>query len=224
MDYGLVQNVVNRYGLHHGLYHVSYRAAHRVAHLLVARAVHLTMDSLDPRYLEGADDYETRFLEADELRRFAAAEPRILPPGWVEESITRGDRCYGIVDGGKLAAFGWYANHPTPLDDQLRMHVDARYHFMHRGFTAPGYRGQRLHGIGMARALRDLNEHGPSELVSHVEVNNFASLRSCERMGYEQIGHLAAARVAGRWLLYASSGCRNYGMWLEPIARGRNGV
>lgn len=219
MDFGHFRNVVARYGLHNGLFHVSYRAGYRIAKMLVARAVHLTMDALDPGYLEGAQEYETRFLAPDEIRRFAAADPKALPPGWVEEALVRGDECYGVIDGENLAAFGWYANRPTPLDDQLLMHFGNRYYFMHRGFTAPAYRGQRLHGIGMARALRTLHERGCGELVSHVEVNNFASLRSCERMGYVQIGHLAAASVGGHWFVYASRGCRQFGMWLEPRVR-----
>lgn len=46
--------------------------------------------------------------------------------------------------------------------------------------------GNRVAAFGMTHALRAYTERGCKGLVSFVESDNFASLRSCERMGYKK--------------------------------------
>jgi hypothetical protein len=97
----------------------------------------------------------------------------------------------------------------------LILHFDDRYIYMYKGFTHVEHRGQRLHAIGMTRALEAYLARGYKGIVSYVEWNNFASLRSCYRMGYTGFGSIIVARILGRYIIHASSGCKPYRFKLE---------
>jgi hypothetical protein len=99
---------------------------------------------------------------------------------------------------------------------------------MYRGFTHPGYRGQRLHAIGMTMALAAYRARGFKGLVSCVDVRNDASLKSCYRMGYHDFGAIYVMTLGrlfglrhppGRFLRYpiihCTPGCKAFGFWLE---------
>ncbi len=159
--------------------------------------------------------YETRFLVEDEVLRFAEHVPT-LRPKFTHEALTRGDRCYAILDGDRLASYGWYATQPLVVAFGLYLHFDPAYAYMHTGYTNPDYRGQRLHGIGMARALEALTDEGSRGLVSCVDTDNLRSLRSCDRMGYRRFGVLRVLGKGARAWSHASAGCAEYGFKLSP--------
>jgi hypothetical protein len=104
------------------------------------------------------------------------------------------------------------------MTDDLRFHFDPDYVYMFKGFTLPAYRGQRLHAIGMARALEGYAELGSKGILSYVESNNFASLRSCRRMGYEDIGTIVISKLGGRHYSFESPGCREYALRVDPVS------
>jgi hypothetical protein len=81
---------------------------------------------------------------------------------------------------------------------------------MYKGFTDPRYRGQRLHAIGMTRALHEYRRRGLRGIVSYVESTNFDSLKSCFRMGYKVFGSIYLARLLGRHFARSSPGCEPY--------------
>ena len=81
---------------------------------------------------------------------------------------------------------------------------------MYKGFTDPRYRGQRLHAIGMTRAMRHYKNNGCKGLVSYVEARNFDSLKSCLRMGYRVFGSVYVTRIFGRYVALSSPGCRRF--------------
>jgi hypothetical protein len=98
---------------------------------------------------------------------------------------------------------------------------------MYNGFALPAYRGKRYHAIGMAAALRDFTAEGHAGLVSYVNAVNFASLKSCFRLGYQRFGRIAAVKLAGQWHCGSSPGCQKYDFTLgeqrrfSPIGLGQ---
>ena len=128
---------------------------------------------------------------------------------------SEGDRCYTLFDGERLAAYGWYSDLPTPIDEHFVLHFDRAYTYMYAGYTLPAYRGKRLHAVGMCRALRAITEEGKKGLISFVFSNNFASLQSVMRMGYRIFGEVYLFRAGNYCFAYATNGCRNYGFWVE---------
>ncbi len=176
------------------------RVLARTIHLDVETIVWLPADAvrMGP---EQAPDFEFRFLTAEEVESFAASPGCCMGPG-CGERIRRGrDFCYAALSNdGRLAAYGWYAieriegEHCGGAD--LELPHDVAY--MYKGYTHPDFRGARLHGAGMGGALRALGAHGVTALISLVHWANYASLRSCERLGYVTLGHVVTWRVRGR--------------------------
>jgi L-amino acid N-acyltransferase YncA len=94
--------------------------------------------------------------------------------------------------------------------------------YMYKGFTDDNYRGQRLHAIGMTRALRYYLATGHRGIVSYVESTNFDSLKSCFRMGYEAFGTVYLLKLFGRWFSVSSPGCRRFGFRVVSTSAPRS--
>jgi hypothetical protein len=159
------------------------------------------------------------FLTSDRLRSFSLDPETRMSPGFVEEAVSKGDECFGILKGERLAAYGWYSSRPTRIDPpELRLRFHYEYVYMYNGYTHPLCRGQRLHAIGMTLALREYLGRGRKGLVSYVESNNFDSLKSCRRMGYAELGSIHVVRISGKYRAFSSAGCRRVGFRVERVA------
>ena len=124
-----------------------------------------------------------------------------------------------ICDGDRLAAYGWYAFGATPIGlEGVLLHYSPGYVYMYKGFTHVDYRGQRLHAIGMTRALQHYLSKGYKGIVSYVESINFDSLKSCFRMGYAVFGTVYVVRAFGRYYGFSTPGCRKYAFRVERVA------
>lgn len=214
MNLTQVRETVNRLGLNAALQDIARRAASKVTEVTILKGVRLTMDTVDRKFLSDDAGYRWGFLDADTLRAAVRRQEGLgMDAAFVEAALLRGDRCYAALDGDVVASYGWYSTRPTAvtaISDDLVLHFDSAYAYMYRGYTLPAYRGKRLHGIGMARAMRACVEDGKKGLVSVVESSNLPSLTSCYRLGYRDFGELYCIEVAGRHYTYATRGCRAY--------------
>jgi len=202
---------VRTFGVRACLHDTFIRGANRAAYLRILKCVVVTT----VRDV-GECTYEHGFVDRARLRRWMQQPEYELDPAFVEEALAKGDRCYAIWDQETLASYGWYAYQPTAVNDDLTLSFDPAYVYMYKGFTHPRYRGQRLHAIGMSLALASSLQQGFRGLLSYVESNNFASLKSCYRMGYRDAGWIGFAKVFGTYFIHASAGCRDYGLRLDP--------
>ena len=206
---------VRRHGLAHTLYDVALKTVNRAVILKILRGVRI--ERPDPAFLECPGRYTPMFLPEKMIRDFARDEATGMPTTFVAEALSKGDECFGFLEGETLAAYGWYSSRPTRIDPpDLVLSFGGAYVYMYKGFTDPRHRGQRLHAIGMTMALRHYLSRGFRGIVSYVESNNFDSLKSCNRMGYAQFGSVYAVRILGRYLTYSSPGCRKYQFRVAP--------
>lgn len=165
------------------------------------------------------DGAEFRFLTSAEVAEYAQNPEFLLTEQLVQQAEQGTDRCYACLIHGELAAYGWYGvQAEAPADDfGLIMQVPADAAYMHHGYTHPNYRGLRLHGIGMARALRELSGQGVRALLSDVAWTNQASLKSCERLGYQILG-TCFTYGWGNWRFsYATPGLRAHDIHFRRI-------
>jgi len=197
---------VQRHGLANTLHLLAVRLINQVVRFKILRGVHVA--KADPAFLDYPPAYTPSFLLPGALQAFADNPRSEMSRPFVEDALRHGDECYAICDGEKLAAYGWYSTRPTPIDpSDLTLQFADGYVYMYKGFTDRDYRGQRLHAIGMTRALQHYLDTGYKGIVSYVESTNFDSLKSCFRMGYHVFGSVYVLRVFGRYFTFASPGC-----------------
>ncbi|MDV3241914.1 MULTISPECIES: hypothetical protein [Methylocaldum] len=183
----------------------------------ILRAV--TIGRVNLEFTQCPEPYRPSFLTAKRLREFALNPENGMSESFIEEALAKGDECYGICDGNQLASYGWYSFRPTRIDPpDLLLRFNRDYVYMYKGFTHARYRGQRLHAIGMTLALQHYLGKGYRGLISYVESNNFDSLKSVSRMGYEEFGSIYLMRIFGRYLTHASRGCESFGFALEELS------
>jgi len=219
MNLAYLRDFAHHHGVGPALYQAAYRAANRVTRVAVWNALAITLDGVDKKFLSDPKRKEGRLLEAAAMRPYASKD-NALTDAFIDEAITKKDRCYAFFDGDVLASYGWYSSHPTrltELDSSLVLHFSPSFAYMYNGFTAPKYRGQRLHAIGMTAALEAYTQEGLKGLVSYVDSSNVASLRSCYRLGYESFGHVLVIKVGDRFLYRTTPGCRRYDFRLERV-------
>ena len=206
------------FGLWNTLQAFGIRAIQRVIDVKLLRAMYLT--AVAPIFAAVPVDLTAGFLDRETLRRLSAHAKYDLSPGFLDTALSKGDECYAIMDGVRLAAYGWYARTPTKISDDLEVHFDAAYVYMYKGLTFDAYRGRRLHAIGKAGALAAYQARGYKGLVSYVESDNLSSLKSNYRMGCVDIGRIGAIRMFGKDLTFRTPGCVAFGFDVVPLRRG----
>jgi len=209
-----------RYGIGAALHDVGCRAVNILADFQILKGMTARLRDVNDPSLFEAQGFHGRFVPVGELAR-RYGDSHELTSTFLREASLRGDRCYALFDGDTLASYGWYSDLPSPIDEHFALHFDRGYTYMYKGYTVPAYRGLRLHAVGMCRALRAFTLEGKEGLISYVQSNNFASLRSVARMGYRVFGEVYLLRVGRRAFTYATKRCRDYDFWVEPMAQTR---
>lgn len=197
------------------VYNLIYKCVNRITLLMVLKCI--AIDVVDLKFLQGGDGYRCEFLSPEKLLTLSENREHQIEKDFLNEAIGKGDECFAIFDGHRLASYGWYATKPTKVNEDLELHFDERYVYMYKGYTHPNYRGQRLHAIGMTMALNHYLNRGYRGIVSWVEANNVSSLRSCYRMGYRDFGEIYIVKLFRKHLIHCNEGCEDYGFKVSAI-------
>lgn len=175
---GLVRKALNRV--------LTRGASLDIVHVLLLEPDRMRVPSADPCF-------EMRFLRPDEVRRFARNPANELSPAFADRAERGLDLCFAAIHGDRLANYAWYALDSVEAEHSagaaLGLPPDMAY--LYKAFTHPDFRGQRLNGACIGKALAALAEHGVSRLLSLVYWSNSASLRSFDRLGCQRLGLLA---------------------------------
>jgi hypothetical protein len=133
-----------------------------------------------------------RFLTADAIEAYAKDPSYFIDPALIAGVRKGRELCFAAVAGDRLAAFGCYTVGYVKPEQAAgaAMSFPADVVYMSYGFTHPDFRGARLHGLVMGLALKELANFGITKLVSIVARSNYASLKSCYRLGYRNLGNM----------------------------------
>jgi hypothetical protein len=210
---------------HLGFFKTAYAILMEAINVFVTFRVIRVLEAVrvDPKFLKCDLPLTWEFFSEDRLLEFAKNPENKLSEEFVRNAIERGDKCYGARNGDELAATGWYSNQPTD-DEGILVNFSPEYVYMYAGFTHPKYRGQRLHAIGMTRALQAFLDEGYKGLISYVNSHNFKSLHSASRMDYRTVGTIVALKLGKLLLSWSTRGCRQVGFYLsmpKPAAEVR---
>jgi hypothetical protein len=133
-----------------------------------------------------------RFLTDDEVETYAK-DPTYYIDAALADAVRSGrELCFAALAGDRLAAFGCYTVGYVKPEQAAgaAMSFPSDVVYMSYGFTHPDFRGARLHGLVMGLALHELANYGITKLVSIVAWTNWASLKSCYRLGYVNLGNM----------------------------------
>ena len=158
-----------------------------------------------------------RFLTPAEVELFAQDSANDFVESHVAKAHAGTDLCFAALVDGRLASYGWYTlgRAFSIGDHDMLMRGPSNAAYMHSGFTHPDFRGRRLHGIGMGRALQALSERGVDALLSDVNWANHASLKSCARLGYQMLGNLYSFGLGRHRLVSSPKAARSLGVTFE---------
>jgi hypothetical protein len=180
-----------RYGAKGAIYKSIDVVLHKAFRASVHAVVWLDLKSLaemappDPQFT-------FRFLSADEVEAFAGNPSYYIDPTLAEGVRSGHEHCFAAFAGDRLAAFGCYTLELVPPEQAAgaAMSFPSDVAYMSYGFTHADFRGARLHGLIMGLALQELAKRGITKLVSIVAWTNWASLKSCYRLGYSNLGNM----------------------------------
>lgn len=201
--------------------HLGYDLANRIMYFDCLHTMTLELKDVAEKYLVDAPDgMQIKFLSEAEVREFAKNPAYDLDQAFIDESLANGDQCLAIVDGDKLASYGWYGKGATKVTGEFNLNFTSDWVYMFRGYTNPAYRGKRLHAIGMAHAVKTFTEQGYKGLTSIVASTNAASLKSCERLGYTLTGRIYLAARLNHFFAIHNAGAKASGTWVTGRRKG----
>jgi len=206
-----LKRIYKGFGFASVLHAINYSLLNKIGYYMELQGMIVTMDTLDPKYLQTNPKYKHVFLSEEALKNYSQNPETQISEKFLKKALPKGDRCFAIMDGDFLASYGWYSTLPTAISDELDLHFEPQWVYMYKGYTHPNYRGQRLHAIGMAKALEAFSNEGYKGLISYVATNNYASLKSVYRMGYRNIGKIRIQKLFGKYHIKREEGCKPYG-------------
>jgi hypothetical protein len=218
MSLAELQSDVRHLGIGRALVRSAYYRANHLCGLRVYQFMAMLPDYVSRDLLERKVRYDCRILEAHEVRDLARDPDNGLAAPWLSDALAKGGLCFGILDGDVLASFGWYTNQPCSVFETVTLSFDRRYLYMYAGYTQPAYRGENLHGIGLARACITLCARGHPGIVTIAERVNFASLRSAHRVGFRDCGMAIAVGKGDRVRVRQTRTPEQYALRVTPLA------
>ncbi len=130
---------------------------------------------------------EVRELTRAEIDELASRGQDWFFPRAVEESISRGDRCFGVFVDEALACSNWCTVQPLHQFG-LRLSCSDDGLFEYRVFTAPEFRGRRLQRILRDFVTRTYRDDGFRWYLNTMYSTNSASIRAAKKYGFQRIG------------------------------------
>src|SRR5262249_42678092 len=117
------------------VYDLIYTRINRLTLLMVLKC--MVIDAVDRRFLQVVDGYRCEFLDPERLLALSENQEYQMERGFIDEAVGKGDSCFAILDGHRLASYGWYSTRPTKVNEDLELQFDGRYVYMYKGFTHP---------------------------------------------------------------------------------------
>ncbi len=157
---------------------------------------------------------EPRLLTSEEVLRFFnrdTGDDYVYSSGFAAEALARGDRCFGVLENGRLLSYCWYARESAPVFDDVDAVVDAPFLYAYNAYTHPAHRGRGLHQIGVNASARFFAREGVRAITAYIEANNLPPLIAARKMGEEAVGWVALYRARGKVRWVATPGCRRGG-------------
>ena len=154
---------------------------------------------------------EARFLTAPEIEHYASEEGYRYSRAFAADALSRGHRCFGVLEGERLRYYCWIARGPAPVFDDVEVAVDPPLAYGYNAYTDPTYRGRGLHTVAVEAIGQALHIEGFRGVAAYIEADNLAPIMAAHRMGEHRAGLVVLWRLFGKFRWYASPGCGKSG-------------
>jgi hypothetical protein len=201
-----------RFGTGATLFDLVYRSLERSIGLNMYRIVGVNIKDFDASRWPKADFAAPREFGRDELLAFSGAAPDHLPREFVEQALAAGNRCFGVVIDGKLAAYSWFSRKPTEMDHQLEISFNPDMVYQYKAYVLQEFRGKRLSPYILHHALCCYAEEGVEHAVAYIAANNYPSLRAAKGFGFSRLGTAYVWNTKRSLSVYATRGCISSGL------------
>jgi hypothetical protein len=170
-------------------------------------------------------DLEARLLTCHDVARFFDREQGYsYQYAFAADALARGDRCFGVLKGGRLLWYCWYARGPAPVFDGVDAAVDFPFLYVYNAHTDTAHRGRRLHSIGAQASGRFFAREGYRAFTAYIEATNVPPLIAARRMGERVTGLAVVRRTAGGVRWFVTRGCKKAGFRLTRRGEHSQGV
>lgn len=121
--------------------------------------------------------------------------------------LIEGDDCYVAKYEGQIASVEWCRCQEENFFDEYlerRFQLGAHEVYFYNGLTPPPFRGKGIHPHLQAECARDIATRYPhkTHILTFVEANNKASLRSLHKAGFRRVGRVGFVELLGIRLHY----------------------
>jgi hypothetical protein len=170
-------------------------------------------------------DLEARLLTCHEVARFFNREQgHSYQYAFAADALARGDRCFGLLKGGRLLWYCWYARGAAPVFDGVDAAVDFPFLYVYNAHTDDAHRGRRLHSMGAQASGHFFAREGYRAFTAYIEATNLPPLIAAQRMGEWVMGFAVVRRTPGGARWFATRGCKKAGFRLTRKSERSEGV
>lgn len=163
------------------------------------------------KHLFEINGYVFRKIESNELFTACNNSKLNLSREFVENSLRRGDECFGALRQGELVGFTWRTTQPTQVSGRVWVKFSDRSSYHYKSFVLPECRGKNLLGNIILLSEKSLIDVGKSACISYVESHNYASLKASKKSGNRTVGYAAYINNRSGFYSLHSAGAREFG-------------
>lgn len=214
--------ITKYFGIKSALIYLSFKVVNKICFFKIYNIISLTESQLNLELKPAHNEFEFRWLRADELKNMENIEKYDLSKEFIETSLSSGAECFGVYDGNKLVHYSWFTNNPNQLTDDLLLEFNKSYVYGYKAFTEKNYRGKSLFALIHLKVLNDFVKRGIDHIFGVIELTNFPSLKSLYKIGFSSVGKITVVRLLNKYYIKNSKAIKEKNFQIKNVKLGEN--
>jgi hypothetical protein len=154
-------------------------------------------EDLAPELERGFEDLEITLLGREDMETVGRIPGYNTSTEQLMERLEKGQRCFGVRQGGSLAGFTW-ADLRECSDKWCRFPVEKNEAYLFDAYTLQAFRGKKIAPFIRYACYRALNQLGRDRFYSISEVFNAPSIRFKSRLKARRLSLWLTIELFGR--------------------------
>lgn len=209
--------ITKYFGIKSAIIYLLFKVVNKIIFFKIYNIIALSESQLNLELKSEQNEFEFRWLKADELKNMRDIEKYDLSKEFVERSLNAGAECFGVYDNNQLVHYSWFTNNSNQLTDDLLLEFDKSYVYGFKAFTEKKYRGQSLFALIHFKVLNDFLKRGIDHIFGVIELNNFPSQKSLYKIGFSLIGKITVVRLLNKYYIYNSKNIKRQNFQIKNV-------